>query len=250
MLAPEEELAIAEQFGVARAQVRRDHLISHLLATLSEHLADQVVFFGGTALSRSLVPNGRLSEDLDLIALGQRRDVAELIERHLVRENRREFPRMSWQPSLSSVREIESAVLTTEDGVSVRIQLLGQNGYPPWPVQSCSLVQRYSDAPAATLMVPTPSAFAAWKTVAWADRAAPRDLFDLWSLAGISAIDTEAATLFTKHGPTNKPPNKGFFIRPPDELVWRRDLGSQTRLQVSAADALAVVRTAWQAAVG
>jgi predicted nucleotidyltransferase component of viral defense system len=95
MLAPEEELAVAEQFGVARAQVRRDHLISHLLATLSVHVADRVVFFGGTALCRSLLPNGRLSEDIDLIAVGRRRDVAGLIEHHLVRENRREFPGMS-----------------------------------------------------------------------------------------------------------------------------------------------------------
>jgi predicted nucleotidyltransferase component of viral defense system len=85
MLSAEEEQAVAEQFGVARAQVRRDHLISHLLATLSMHLADRVVFFGGTALSRSLIPNGRLSEDLGLIAIGRRREVAELIERHLVR---------------------------------------------------------------------------------------------------------------------------------------------------------------------
>jgi hypothetical protein len=45
MLSPEEELAVAEQFGVARAQVRRDHLISHLLAMLSVHLVDRVVFF-------------------------------------------------------------------------------------------------------------------------------------------------------------------------------------------------------------
>jgi hypothetical protein len=72
MLAPDEEAAVAEQFGVARTQVRRDHLISHLLAALSTHLADQVVCFGGTALSRSFVPDGRLSEDIDLIAVGRR----------------------------------------------------------------------------------------------------------------------------------------------------------------------------------
>jgi hypothetical protein len=147
------------------------------------------------------------------------------------------------------VRDVEPAVLTTTDGVSVRVQLLGQTGYPLWPVQSCPLVQRYSDVLPATLVVPTRSAFAAWKTVAWGDRAAPRDLFDLWSLASIDAVDSEAAILFAKHGPTNKPPSKTLFVRPPEEVVWRRDLSSQTRLQVSAADALAVVRRAWQAAV-
>lgn len=53
MLDPDEAAAIAERFGVGRSQVRRDHLISHLLGALSEHAADQVIFFGGTALSRT-----------------------------------------------------------------------------------------------------------------------------------------------------------------------------------------------------
>lgn len=92
MLNPDEETAIAEQFGVARAQVRRDHLISHLLAALSAHAADQVVFFGGTALSRTFAPAGRLSEDIDLIAVQGRRTAAELVADCLVRGTRREYP--------------------------------------------------------------------------------------------------------------------------------------------------------------
>jgi predicted nucleotidyltransferase component of viral defense system len=50
-----------------------------------------VIFFGGTALSRSLIPDGRLSEDIDLIATGRRRDVGGLVERALVRGARREY---------------------------------------------------------------------------------------------------------------------------------------------------------------
>jgi predicted nucleotidyltransferase component of viral defense system len=92
MLRPEDEAAVAEQFGVATTQVRRDHLISHLLGALSEHAADLVVFFGGTALSRTFAPNGRLSEDIDLIATGSRRDVAAVLEDRLPRATRREFP--------------------------------------------------------------------------------------------------------------------------------------------------------------
>ncbi len=34
MLDPEEEIATAEQFGIARDQVRHDQLISHLLVAL------------------------------------------------------------------------------------------------------------------------------------------------------------------------------------------------------------------------
>lgn len=248
MLDPAEEIVIADQFGVSRDQVRRDHLISHLLATLSAHFADQVVFFGGTALSRSFVPNGRLSEDIDLIAVGNRRDIALVLEQRLITANRREYPGLRWMPQLSTVRDTDPAVLATADGTNVRIQLLNQTGYPPWPTESHELIQRYSDAPPATLTVPTQASFAAWKTAAWMDRAASRDLFDLWSLAESGAINSEAADLFIRYGPMTNPPDERIFSAAPDETVWRRDLGSQTRLNVTAKEALAAVRTAWLSA--
>jgi hypothetical protein len=50
---------VADQFGVALEQVRRDHLMSLALAALTP-LADQLIFFGGPALSRAFLPNGRL----------------------------------------------------------------------------------------------------------------------------------------------------------------------------------------------
>lgn len=87
MLDPDEEHAVAAQFGVARDQVRRDHLI---LAVLSHHFADEVLFFGGTALSRTFIPEGRLSEDIDLIALTHRGATAEKIEGSLIRGVRRD----------------------------------------------------------------------------------------------------------------------------------------------------------------
>jgi predicted nucleotidyltransferase component of viral defense system len=39
-------------------QVRRDHLISHILAALSVSFHEQVIFFGGTALARTYLPPG------------------------------------------------------------------------------------------------------------------------------------------------------------------------------------------------
>jgi hypothetical protein len=38
--------------------------------------ADDVIFFGGTALSRTFLPTLRLSEDIDLLVHGRRSDVA------------------------------------------------------------------------------------------------------------------------------------------------------------------------------
>src|SRR5205809_2228 len=110
----------AARFGVAEEQVRRDHLISHMLAALSDESAD---------------------------------------------------------------RDVEPAVAVTPDGLAVQIQILRADGYPRWPVERRAVEQRYADAAPAILTVPTAASFAAWKTATWADRHAPRDLFDLWAMS-------------------------------------------------------------------
>jgi predicted nucleotidyltransferase component of viral defense system len=66
-------------FGVAEVQVRRDHAISHILAALSRHRSQELIFFGGTALSRTYLLDERLSEDIDLIAVAQRDGLADVL---------------------------------------------------------------------------------------------------------------------------------------------------------------------------
>ncbi|NGP08478.1 nucleotidyl transferase AbiEii/AbiGii toxin family protein [Rhodococcus sp. 14C212] len=88
-------------------------------------------------------------------------------------------------------------------------------------------------------------AFAAAKTATWHDRRAPRDLWDLWALAETGAIDTEAAALFRRYGPTNTVPGAHLFEQPPNEADWRSQLAGQTRLTSTASGALVVVRQAW-----
>lgn len=245
MLDPAEESAVADQFGVARPQVRRDHLISHLLAALSARAADHVVFFGGTSLSRTFIPDGRLSEDIDLIAVHERRPAAEVVADCLVRGVRREYPGLRWEPRLTDVRDTEPAVLVSPDGLTVRVQLLSATGYPPWPTERREIVQRYSDAPPATLTVLTLPAFVAAKTMAWVDRAASRDLYDLWLLTRRGAIDADAARLYTRFGQTGHPPTGDLFGRPPDETRWRQELSGQTRLEITAGEAIEIVRAAF-----
>ena len=53
-------------FGVADTQVRRDHAVSYVLAALSRSYRDDLIFFGGTALSRTHLVDERLSEDIVL----------------------------------------------------------------------------------------------------------------------------------------------------------------------------------------
>lgn len=245
MLRQEEAAAVADRFGATDVQVRRDHLLSHLLAGLSASLADRVVFIGGTALNRSFLPEGRLSEDLDLVAVGSRNAVVADVEKALVRGVRREYPRTRWEPPLTAVRDVDPAVLVTENGLRVRVQLLDPAGLPPWPVQRQTLNQRYSDAPTARLLLPTLPAFAAAKTIAWIDRAAPRDLFDLWQLAQIGAIDGAAAAHYRKFGPSGALPQSSLLGRECDELQWRRELSGQTRLTSTAAEASERVVEAW-----
>lgn len=247
MLDPTEALAVAETFGVAEQQVRRDHLISHLLAALSQQLPDAVVFFGGTALARTHLPGGRLSEDLDLLSVPRRPDVVTDLQRVLANGVRRVYGRLTWHPPPSSVRGAEPATLYAPYGLTVRVQLLDPTPYPPWPTEQRRLIQRYSDCPPAALTVPTLPAFAAAKSIAWQDRHTIRDLYDLWGLANLGALDTLAAELFATFGPTGQPPRPWMFTDPPTVEAWARELGAQTRVKVSPEKALSTVRDAWTA---
>jgi hypothetical protein len=240
----------ARHFGVAPEQVERDHLISYLLAFLGVNFGGRIQFIGGTALARTHLSDGRLSEDVDLIALGERNDVAADLDAALPRALARTHGRLSLDPPLIGLRDVEAAILRSAGGISVRIQLLSERGREPWPTERRSLEQRYRDAPAAELIVPTLPAFAASKTATWADRRAPRDLWDLWALSKIDAIDSAALRLYRQFGPTNQPPADYLFKTAPSDAQWRAQLAGQTRLTITAAEALATVRDSWTRVAG
>jgi hypothetical protein len=109
----------------------------------------------------------------------------------------------------------------------VRIQLLSAHDQVVWPSERRVTVQRYTDAPAAELLVPTLPAFAASKTSTWADRRGARDLWDLWALSHLGAINGDAFSLYQRQ--------------------WQVQLAGQTRITVSARTALDTVRAAWHA---
>lgn len=108
---------VADQFGVAAEQVRRDHLISHILSALSRELSEQVIFFGGTALARTHLPAGRLSEDIDLIAVGARTPTATSIERVLATALRRSHGREQCG------KQIAATLRVTPDGARAIMEL-------------------------------------------------------------------------------------------------------------------------------
>lgn len=186
--------AVASQFGAPDNQIIRDHLISHVLASITDWPdRDRVTFFGGTALCRTWLPDLRLSEDIDLL-LDSPTD-GEGLRTHITRRLRREFPNLAWT-HLGSQHQVETWNLAADD-LEVKVQLAQwRHGWQAIPIVTEPVRLRYSDlAESAKLRVPTPSGFAAMKLMAWFDRHAPRDLYDLAALANAGNIGHAAVNL-------------------------------------------------------
>ncbi|MFJ5989716.1 nucleotidyl transferase AbiEii/AbiGii toxin family protein [Lentzea sp. NPDC092896] len=252
MLEHEELVAVADLFGVAEEQVRRDHLISHVLAGLPR-IAPDVLFVGGTALARTHLSDpaagGRLSEDIDLWT-PDRAAVATALDEQLPRWLRREFPRTGWDPRLRSTRSaVEPGVLVTTSDLRVRVQLIDHEDWARWPSEAVRIETRYSDITSdVVLKVPTLQAFAAMKTLAWADRHAARDLYDLARLAALGALTREAADLV--RDATGASVQKYEFASLPSGLDWQSQLAHQTSELPSPDWCLRVVRDAYGKALG
>ena len=176
-----------------------------------------------------------------------RRSVARAITRTIERALRVTHGRVNWTVALAEIRDTEPASLVTADGLMVRVQLLSAQGYPAWPTAVHDIDQRYSDIPPTRLRTPVRDSFAAWKTAAWFERHAPRDLYDLWALALAGALTASAAQLFATHTGLGLPQDH-MFSRAPAAQDWLEQLSGQTRLTVSPEEALEVVRSAWSTA--
>ena len=227
---------------MADEQVLRDHAISHVLAAPTSAGLDDAI--GGTALSRTFLPDLRLSEDIDLLTTQPRATVGPAIEEAVARGLQRSHGSTAWLPPLAATRGSQSSVLVVGDTVRIRVQLLRAEGYAAWPTELQQLGQRYGDAPPAALRTPTAAAFAGWKT-ATCSIARPRDLYDLWGLGRAGLIDAEAAQLFRTHGPTSGDVQPWMFTRTPSEADWAAALAHQGVVQVGPTEARDEVRERW-----
>lgn len=254
MLEPQELADVADQFGVAEHQVRRDHLISHVLAAIGARDLP-VTFFGGTALCRTFIVDpadgARLSEDIDLYT-EKRAEVARSLDGELPRLLRREFPGIAMSPELSSVRAVEPAVLRSPDGLQVRVQVLdchrGHDDLMRYPTEVRPVVLRYQDLPSeVSLRTPTLSAFAAMKTIAWRDRHTARDLYDLAALASVNGLTVEAAELVRDVSGVRVALYDFVDQR---DLAWHEQLAHQTRLVATPQECLRAVLSAYGRVLG
>lgn len=231
----------AELFGVDLDQVRRDHVISHALAAISTRARGSFLFTGGTMLSRTWLHNLRLSEDIDLMVYPRRRVAGDELAQALDAELTREFGPPAWSKDPREAGDAESIYLSVGEDVTIKFQLVDTAGRPPWPSEAREIHQRYSDAPPATLNVPTSDAVVAMKLTAWVDRRAERDLYDLWAMAERGMVTPGAAAIYYRHGQSPRPFNRAVFQNPPSAEAWDRALGHQCRLGATPDEAIEAI---------
>lgn len=236
MIDTDEVRTHAGAWGTTESQIRKDHLISHLLCALAG--LQGFVFFGGTAINRTYL-DGRLSEDVDLFLVPSDPADPDVIIGALREATRREYPDLN--VALTGTLQDARSYTAATEGLVVQVQIVGprhENSRYPTHVRGVAL--RYSDLPdQVALCVPTRDAFVVMKCAAYEDRAAPRDLFDLGALADIDAIGPsaiEALRHFRGNGPTRWPYDDG---RCPSARQWAAELSHQTR---QAGDPLEVLR--------
>ena len=201
-----------------------------------------MVFFGGTALSRTFLPEGRLSEDIDLYSTDRKAlchelgDLPDLIEE--------EFPQAYWDVLPSQTVDPRSSLLVCDTSIQIKIQVVDSlsRGWQSIPTKPVSIYQRYSDVPNTQLVVPIFDGFVAMKVLAWFDRGTPRDLFDLAGLARVGEVSSEARELIKKL--------RGFeltekMLSRKISGLWQEELAHQTRLTVSEEECLSRVLEWW-----
>jgi predicted nucleotidyltransferase component of viral defense system len=214
-------------WGTTREQVRKDHLISHLLYSIQDQ--DGFTFFGGTALNRTDTQNRRLSEDIDLFQVYSQPGDPSVLVSALRQGTRREFPDLT--VSARGVRgDVANYAIGAED-LLVKLQIVGPRTEDSrHRVSARPVAMRYSDLPTSVdLPVPSIDSFVAMKFAAFEDRRAPRDLFDLGSLADIGAINDAAIRALRNYrgrGPTQWAYGQELC---PSIEQWQAELASQTR---------------------
>ena len=232
---------VQKLFDASQVQVDRDHAISHVLAAL-QRVRTQFVFFGGTALSRTFLTAGRLSEDIDLYSADRRSLCRELDELPgLIKE---EFPRTAWNVMPSQTVDPQSSLLVCDSSTQIKVQAVDSvfRGWANVPIVLTSIHQRFSDVPATNLFTPTFDGFVAMKALVWFDRRLARDLFDLEALSHKGDV-TEGARELVKQ-------LRGFRLSKQmmaGQMVgrWYEELAHQTRLEKTEEQCLAQVLDWW-----
>lgn len=242
MLDPREASTVQQLFGTSFSQVQKDHAISHVLSVLPNFNTD-LVFYGGTGLARTFLNFGRLSEDIDLFTSNRRDLLHELdtIPELIIQE----FPEAYWSTKPSQTVDPGKALLVCERGVQIEVQAISTQlrGWQQIPVEKRQIHQRYFDVPETHLIVPTLEGFIAMKVLAWFDRGASRDLFDLEGLTHLRPVSEDTKTLVTELLGLRL--TRRMLDRKIDG-AWEDDLAHQTKLEKTEEESLIRVLEWWE----
>lgn len=235
MIDDQEIREVAARLAVPERQVRRDHLLSHVISGMAG--AEGVVLIGGTTLNRTHLPDVRLSEDLDLHLLDGSADA--LLDRTR-RTVRLEFPGIT-VISRASRGDVVTYVLGVDD-LRVQVQVvLRRHEWMQLPSQPMPVRLKYSDLQdSVELSIPTIDAFCAMKLSAYLDRKASRDLFDLMELVRIGSLGAESLALVRVLLGRSILPQE--FQTCPTAEEWEVELAHQVADPGLPADALEMVR--------
>lgn len=242
MIDDAEAVTWARTFGVDITQVRRDHMISHILAALPtiSGLAE-AAFIGGTSLCRTHLDGLRVSEDVDLL-VSDIDEAAGALTRALGRLLRREYPDLAVSSS-TPVPRGRQIQLAAPEVPPVEIQLIRRQAEDDvLDFKQTPVSLRYSRLPhSVRLLVPTAESFVAMKYAAFRDRQEPRDLFDLVHLTRLGAFGQAAADMLAQL--TGAPPMSAELRALPlhTATTWSAQLHHQTSIRTAPDDALRIV---------
>lgn len=232
---------VRKLFNSNEAQVHRDHAISYILSVL-QNVSSSMVFFGGTALARTHLRRGRLSEDIDLYTSTRQKLCLEIDD--LPNMIEQEFPQATWGKLPSSTSDVQSSLLVCNSTIQIEVQAISTQlrGWNFIPVETVQIYQRYTDIPPTSLKVPTLDGFCAMKLTAWFDRGASRDLFDLEGLTHLRPVSEDTKALVTELLGLRL--TRRMLDRKIDG-VWQDDLAHQTKLEKTGEECLARVLQWW-----
>lgn len=233
----------ARYLGVALDQIRRDHLISHVLFALGALPLD-LVFIGGTALCRTHLDGARVSEDIDIV-VDRPATCVETFTQWLPSRLHRDYSDLAVTGPIKASRGIRFR-LHSQDIPLVEVQVIGgQREDADVPVEMYPVSLRYDELPPnVALPVPSRHGFVSMKYLAYRDRRAPRDLFDLAHLAIAGAFDAAAVHLITSM--SGAPPDPAELRSLPTVIrtTWYDQLAHQTGELMDPEVALGIVHDA------
>jgi len=176
---------------------------------------------------------------------------AAVIQDGLTRTKRQVLTDLDWSQAASWQRTLTSVATTNSRPVKVQF-VEPRIREDRIPTTRAAVALRYSDLPDSVILtVPTAEVFAAMKLMAWHQRQAPRDLYDLAALADIGAI-TDAAITLTQEVSGTRLDARALDHKLPGSITsrWSEELAHQMGTVSSAEECLERVVRALRSAVG